>query len=81
MEDLLMSAARTIVEQSKRIDELESICDQLGCRLNVLEANHQATQEHASFIETRVTQERQRNESFINNLNNAINQYRNSRGY
>lgn len=81
MEDILISAARSIVEQSRRIEDLEATCNELSKRLDDLEIDHEATKYYTYNVEAQLAQERNRNDDFINDLYNAITRHQSSRGY
>ena len=81
MEDLLMSAARTIIEQSRRIEYLEATCNQLSRRIDDLEIDHEATKCHTYTVEANLCSEKGRHDRFINDLYDAINRYQSSCGY
>lgn len=77
MEDILMSAARTIIDQSHRIDELEVIISDLSNRLDTVEANGYSTVDRISRAEFRLSNEKNRNQQFVNDLLSAMNRYQN----
>ena len=77
MEDILISAARTIIDQSHRIDELEIIVNELSNRLDMVESNGYCTIERMVQAESNLDIEKNRNQQFINDLFSAISYYRN----
>ena len=77
MEDILMSAARTIIDQSRRIDELEIIVNELSNRLNMIEANGYSTVDRIARAESYLNNEKNRNQQFVNDLLSTMNRYRN----
>lgn len=81
MEDVLISAARTIIEQSRRIEDLEATCSRLSQRIDDLEVDHEATKCHTYTVEANLNQEKSRSDVFISDLYDAINRHQNSRGY
>ena len=81
MEDLLMSAARTIIEQSRRIENLEATCNKLSRRIDDLEIDHESTKCHTYTVEANLCLEKDRYNRFINDLYDAINRHQSSCGY
>lgn len=77
MEDILISAARTIIDQSHRIDELEIVVNELSNRLDMVESEGYCTVDRMARTESNLNNEKNRNQQFINDLFSAISHYRN----
>ena len=77
MEDILISAARTIIDQSHHIDELEIIVNELSNRLDMVESNGYCTVDRMAQTESNLNNEQNRNRQFINDLFSAMNRYQN----
>lgn len=77
MEDILISAARTIIDQSHRIDELEIIVNELSNRLDMVESNGYCTVDRMARTESNLNNEQNRNRQFINDLFSVVSRHRN----
>lgn len=58
MEDILISAARTIIDQPNRIDELEIVVNELSKRLDTVEANDYCTIDRIARTESNLNNEK-----------------------
>lgn len=77
MEDILISAARTIIDQSQRIDELEIVVNELSKRLDMVESNDYCTIDRIARTESNLNNEKNKHQQFINDLFSTISHYRN----
>lgn len=77
MEDILISAARTIIDQSHRIDELEIVVNELSNRLDMVESNSYCTIDRMARTESNLNNEKNKHQQFINDLFSTISRYRN----
>jgi hypothetical protein len=77
MEDILISAARTIVDQSRRIDELEITVSELSHRLDMIEASGYSAVDRIARAESNLNIEKHKHQQFITDLLSAVNHYRN----
>ena len=78
MEDVLISAARTIIDQSRRIDELEIVVNELSKRLDMVESNDYCIIDRIARTESNLNNEQNRNRQFINDLFSVVSRHRNS---
>ena len=76
MEDILISQARTIIDQSQRIDELEIVVNELSKRLDMVESDY-CTIDRIARTESNLNNEKNKHQQFINDLFSTISHYRN----
>lgn len=72
MEDILISAARTIINQANRIEEMELYVNELNRRLERLENEQYIHNDRFAYVESRINNDNQNTQIFINDLYEAV---------